>query len=173
MIKNITLNLNAIEAMYFFWNTISSKDKVTEKFIVDIANMESFQVLYNEEFTQESVRRCLSALSNREPFHGNKTEAKFYSRNLMILEYIDTLEEKFLTFKSLRLQDILHSLHNQAHGVADENIEIIVVPAPFDTHYRDQNRIIINFFKFHVINGQLRADDMDFADIVANTYKEK
>jgi hypothetical protein len=166
MIHHCSLNLNAIEAMNFFWTSIVSREKLTEKFILDIATLEPFQATYNDEFTQESVRRCLSALSNKEPFTGNKVENRFYSRNLMILEYIDTLNEKIAAFKALRISDILHSFGdlNPIHGI--DSLDIIVVPTPFETVQCRGNAIILNFFKFHLVDGELKADDLTLPEIL-------
>lgn len=166
MIHHGSLNLNAIEAMQFLWTSIASKDKLTEKFIIDIANTEPFQWIYNDEFTAESVRRSLSALSNREPFTGNKTENRFYSRNLMILEYIDTLHDKINALKGIRLKDIIDHL-NTTWDIKDmDHLEVVVVPTPFDTFQRHENKIILNFFKFHLVDGILKADDMSIEEIL-------
>lgn len=170
MISNTVLNLNILEAMNFFWTSIASKDKLPEKFIHDLSSDESFEMIYNEEFTQESVRRCLSALSNREPFSGNKVEARFYSRNLMILEYIDSLDEKINAFKSLQIKEITNYLNDKISKDISK-LEIVVVPSPFETVQVVNDTIILNFFKFHIIDGVLKADDQTFVELIENAIK--
>ncbi|MBB6215652.1 hypothetical protein HNQ80_001741 [Anaerosolibacter carboniphilus] len=173
MINHCTLNLNAIETMNFFWSSIASKEKLSEKFILDIAILEPFQNTYNDEFTQESVRRCLSALSNKEPFSGNKVENRFYSRNLMILEYIDSLDEKITAFKGIRINDILHFIGDLNSTNDINSLEIIVVPSPFDTVQCQDNKIILNFFKFHLIDGELKADDLTIPEIIKEALSNR
>ena len=163
MHNNLKLNLNLLEAMYFFWTSVSSKEKISEKYINDVANDSAFTQVYGEEFTKESVRRCLSALSNREPFTGNKAETIFYSRNLMILEYIDTLQDKMNAFKNLRLTDISNSLH---YPSITSDLTIFVVPSPYDTVVQKNNSIILNFFKFHLIENQLHADGKSLQELL-------
>ena len=162
----LSLNLNLLETMYYFWIAISSREKLSEKFINDIANDSTFSQIYNEEFSNESVRRSLSALSNREPFTGNKAETRFYSRNLMILEYIDTLQSKMNAFKALRLNELEASIAS-----IDNELTIYVVPSPFETVQLKNNSLYLNFFKFNIIDGQLKADDQTIEQILALTIK--
>ncbi|MFT9496989.1 hypothetical protein [Anaerosolibacter sp.] len=166
MIQHGSLNLNAIETMNFFWSSIASKEKLSEKFILDTAALEPYQLTYTDEFGPESVRRCLSALSNKEPFTGNKAENRFYSRNLMILEYIDTLPERIDAFKGIRINDILDSIGDLCTNNEFTSIEIIVVPTPFEAVEIQGNKIILNFFKFHLVNGELIADGKSISEII-------
>ncbi len=39
--------------------------------------MSAVKSMFDDEFNEESVRRTLSAIKNREPFSGNKKERKF------------------------------------------------------------------------------------------------
>lgn len=158
MSKKLSFNLNAVEVMHFYWTSVGSREKMSEKFITDIASSEPFQLTFNEDFTKESVRRCLSAISNREPFSGNPSESRFYSRNLMILEYFDTLEDKINGFKSFRLNEIVNDSSILLEKLDSDNIEILVVPNPFDTMLKVSNKIILNFFKFSVSDGILSAE---------------
>lgn len=158
MLKKVSFNLNAVEIMHFYWISVASREKLNEKFIDDIASSEPFQLTFNEEFTKESVRRCLSAISNREPFSGNPAESRFYSRNLMILEYFDTLEDKINHFKSFRLNELSKSTSELLNKLDTDQIEIFVVPNPFDTVLKAGNKPIINFFKFHITDGGLSAE---------------
>ena len=65
MIKNITLNLEAIEALHFFWIAASEKDHVDEKFFHDLGHMPAVKLMYGDDFDSESIRRALSAIKNR------------------------------------------------------------------------------------------------------------
>ena len=90
--SNLKTNLNGLEIMVFFWNSLISKEKVNETFINDLCSMKEFSYIYNEDFSNESLRRVLSALNNKEPFTGNKVERKYYSNNLMVLEYVEQVQ---------------------------------------------------------------------------------
>ncbi len=158
MSKKLSFNLNAVEIMHFYWISVASREKLNEKFITDIASSDAFQLTFNENFTKESVRRCLSAISNREPFTGNPTESRFYTRNLMILEYYDTLEAKINGFKSLSLSNFSEDTIENFEKSDLLNHEILVVPNPFDTMIKADNKLIINFFKFNMIDGILSAE---------------
>ena len=81
MIKNITLNLEAIEALHFFWIAASEKDHVDKKFFHDLGQMPAVKLMYGDDFDSESIRRALSAIKNREPFSGNHMERKFWNLN--------------------------------------------------------------------------------------------
>lgn len=158
MSKKLSFNLNAVEIMHFYWLSVASREKLNEKFITDIASSKAFQLTFNESFTKESVRRCLSAISNREPFTGNPVESRFYSRNLMILEYYDTLEEKINGFKALSLSNFSNDTIECFEKSNLNELEIIVVPNPFDTMIKTDNKLIINFFKFNMIDGTLSSE---------------
>jgi len=100
---NIKINLNGLEIMVFFWNSLMSREKVSESFLNDLCSMQEFSYIYNEDFNNESLRRVLSALNNKEPFSGNKPERKYYSNSLMIMEYIDEVQPTINAIKKLKM----------------------------------------------------------------------
>ena len=137
--SNLKTNLNGLEIMVFFWNSIISKEKVNETFINDLCSMKEFSYIYNEDFSNESLRRVLSALNNKEPFTGNKVERKYYSNNLMVLEYVEQVQPAIDFIKKLNLDKLSHS--------ASENMEIIVVPGTSAGIEKQGNKLIVDFFK--------------------------
>jgi len=70
MLQRIRLNLEAVEAMLYYWQAASEKDNIPESFFYDVAKMPALSAAYDEEFNAESVRRALSAIKNRERFTG-------------------------------------------------------------------------------------------------------
>lgn len=64
----LEMDLKVFETMVYFWMATSEREKVGERYLNDLAAMDDMQVLYGEEFTRESVRKILSAISNRELF---------------------------------------------------------------------------------------------------------
>ena len=78
MLQRIKLNLEAVEAMLYYWQAASEKENISENFFYDVSDMPALSAAYDDEFNGESVRRALSAIKNREPFDGNKKEKKFW-----------------------------------------------------------------------------------------------
>lgn len=66
MIKQIELNLETIESMLYLWTALAEKEKVAESFFVDVAKQYPLQAIKTKDFNEESVRRVLSAIQNRE-----------------------------------------------------------------------------------------------------------
>ncbi|HPX69179.1 MAG TPA: hypothetical protein PKU88_07610 [Bacillota bacterium] len=135
---NIKINLNGLEIMVFFWNSLMSREKVSESFLNDLCSMQEFSYIYNEDFNNESLRRALSALNNKEPFSGNKPERKYYSNSLMIMEYIDEVQPAINAIKKLNLNSIAEK--------AKEDVEVVVVPGLSKGIEKTDNKLIVDFF---------------------------
>jgi len=149
---NIKTNLNGLEIMLFFWNSVMAREKLNESFLNDLCTMKEFSYIYNEDFNSESLRRALSALNNKEPFSGNKVERKFYSNNLMILEYIDEVQPTIDTIKKLNL--------NKLEKEASEDIEIIIVPGTSGNIQKHNNVLLVDFFSLkNTENGLVIAGE--------------
>lgn len=149
---NIKTNLNGLEIMLFFWNSVMAREKLNESFLNDLCTMKEFSYIYNEDFNSESLRRALSALNNKEPFSGNKVERKFYSNNLMILEYIDEVQPTIDTIKRLNL--------NKLEKEVSEDIEIIIVPGTSGNIQKHNNVLLVDFFSLkNTENGLVIAGE--------------
>ena len=149
---NIKTNLNGLEIMLFFWNSVMAREKLNESFLNDLCTMKEFSYIYNEDFNSESLRRALSALNNKEPFSGNKVERKFYSNNLMILEYIDEVQPTIDTIKKLNL--------NKLEKEVSEDIEIIIVPGTSGNIQKHNNILLVDFFSLkNTENGLVIAGE--------------
>ena len=55
MLKSITLNLEVIESMLYYWSSMADREKVAESFFVDIANMDAMKLVQSPEFDEESI----------------------------------------------------------------------------------------------------------------------
>jgi len=66
MLKNIKVNLEEIEAMLYFWHATGEKEKVAESYLNSITQMPGLSACYDDDFNGESVRKVLSAITNRE-----------------------------------------------------------------------------------------------------------
>lgn len=157
---SIKTNLNGLEIMLFFWNSVKSKEKVNESFLNDICSMREFSFIYNEDFTSESLRRALSALNNKEPFSGNKTERKFYSNNLMTLEYIDEVQPTIDAIKKLNLDKLAEK--------AKEDIEIIIIPGISGSVEKRDNILLVDFFKVKYAENGLTMSGESLEDVLKN-----
>ncbi len=132
----VTINLEVMESMNYFWNATSDKEKVGESYLVTIADHPCMKVLYGEEFTADSVRKVLSAISNREPLRGTKPEMRFWNNNMWMLEDLDFMNMMLNPLKVLNLDDIQ----------VREDTEIVFIPGHMDVCYKDGNKLIVNFF---------------------------
>ncbi len=154
---NIKVNLNGLEIMLFFWNSIISKEKVNELFINDLCSMREFSFIYQEEFTTDSLRTILSALNNKEPYKASKKEMKFYSNNLRVMEYIDEVLPIINAIKKMNMDILSQKL--------DENInEIIVVPGTSNTITKSDHCLIVDFFAARLSQGNIIINDKKIED---------
>ena len=74
----IKMNMEVMELMFYYWQATSEREKVGEAYLMTIADHENMQKIYTDEFKSESVRRALSAITNREIFSAeSKKESRF------------------------------------------------------------------------------------------------
>lgn len=148
MIKRIKVNLDAIEAMLYFWQAVKDRENVSEMFIYDITAMPALTIAYDGEFTEESVRRALSALKNREIFSGdNRKERRFYSNNLWMMEDLGYTNLMVTPLKVLNLESLAGSLNSKYPDVKYEELEVLFAPLHQDEYLIKDNKLIINFFR--------------------------
>ncbi len=150
----VTINLEVMESMNYFWNATSDKEKVGESYLVTIAENPCMKVLYGEEFNADSVRKVLSAISNREPLRGTKPEMRFWNNNMWMLEDLDFMNMMLNPLKVLNLDDIQ----------VREETEIVFIPGHMDVCYKDGNKLFVNFFnvKADLYNeGTVTIEDKD------------
>lgn len=146
MVKTITVNLDVVEMMLFFWQSIKEKQKVSDSFMIEVAEKENMKYLYNENFQEESVRKVLSAISNREKVnHPTKEESRFWSNNMWMLEDIDNMNNMVRPIKVLNLDHLKDKLDSSF-----EKLEVIFIPGHLEEYYVDGNKLVINFFKLMV-----------------------
>lgn len=148
MIKSIKMKLDIIEAMLYYWQATSEKEKVGESYLNNIANYEEMKVLYDDEFNEESVRKVLSAISNREIFHSViKKERKFWNNNMWMLEDLEYTNMMVTPLKILNIDSILKNINEKGINSKYENIEIVFIPGIESEYYIKDNKLIINFFR--------------------------
>jgi hypothetical protein len=147
MIKSISVSLDVIEALLFFWQSVKDKKKVTELFIHDVTTMPGLKDAYDDEFNQESVRGALSAITNREVYSGrNRKEGRFYSNNLWMLEDLNYTDRMVQPVKKLNLHSLVDKLNATQTGGHFRELEVIFSPLHFEEYIIKNNKLIINFF---------------------------
>ncbi|SCG83237.1 hypothetical protein DW1_1667 [Proteiniborus sp. DW1] len=148
MVQRIKVNFDTVEAMLFFWQTTNDREKVTEKYLNDVADMEGLKLIYDEEFDGESVRRAMSAVSNREPFQSkSKKEGRFWNNNLWMLEDLEYTNSMLQPIKKLNLDTIIDEINSLKVSKNFETIEVFFVPFHTDEYIILDNKLIINFFR--------------------------
>lgn len=137
------VNLEALESMLFIWASIADKEKIADQFFIDLANTREMKSSYDEDFNEESVRKVLSAISNRERLNEpTKKESRFWNYNMYMLEDPEVRDLMLKPIKTLNL--------DQFEG----DDEIIFYPGQMETYKRTENELYINFF-------QLKSDFID------------
>ncbi|WP_291632368.1 hypothetical protein [Clostridium sp.] len=147
MLQRIKVNLEAVEAMLYFWQAASEKENIAEKFFYDVADMQALSCAYDEEFNGESVRRALSAIKNREPFVGNKKELKFWNNNMWMMEDFEYTNAMVQPLKKLNLSNLVGKLAEVAGTNKHDEIEVLFAPLHSDEYIIIGNKLVINFFR--------------------------
>lgn len=148
MIQRIKVNLDVVEAMLYFWQSTNDREKVSEQFIFDVTEMPGLKYAYDNEFNSESVRRALSAVTNREIFaSANRKEGRFYNNNLWMMEDLGYTDMMVQPLKKLNLESLVCELNDCDGNNNFEELEVIFSPLHLDEYLIAGNKLIINFFR--------------------------
>lgn len=170
MIKRIRTNLDVVEAMLYYWQATSEKQKVGEPYILSIADFPEMQYLYCEDFNKESVRKVLSAISNREMINSeSKKDRKFWNNNMWMLEDLEFTNMMVQPLKILNLNSFVEKLNGINENTEYEEIEVIFVPGHSDEFLISENKLVINFFRVMpdlYEEGKVTIGDKDLYDYI-------
>lgn len=148
MLKSIKVNLEAIEAMLYFWQAASEKENVAESFFYDVASMKGMQLVYDHNFNAESVRKVLSAIKNRELLSdATKAEKRFWNNNMWMMEDLEYTSMMAAPIKVLNLDPMVELINERTPDIKHEELEVIFAPLHLDEYYIKDNALIINFFR--------------------------
>ncbi|MDU1413302.1 MAG: hypothetical protein E6929_10875 [Clostridium sp.] len=174
MLKKVKLNLETVEAMLYFWQAAAEKDNIAESFFYDVADMPGLKVVYDDEFSGESVRRTLSAIKNREPFDGTKKEKKFWNNNMWMMEDLEFTQAMAAPVKSLNLDSLVEELENVENVNDYEEVEVIFSPLHTDEYIISGNKLVINFFriKLDLMDGTTSISELSIKEYVKEKIKE-
>lgn len=146
MLKKIKLNLNVMESMLYYWEATNEKEKVGEAFIKAVAGAPEMKLTYDADFDEESARKGLSAISNREPFTPNsRNEGRFWNDNMWMLEDMDYMRAIMQPLKVLNVDSVIEEINSKGDFPTEE-VEVIFLPLHLKPYYISGNKLIINFF---------------------------
>lgn len=172
--KKIKINNEVVEMMLFFWTSVSEREKVAEPYIISIADRDEMNLIYDEEFNHESVRRVLSAISNREVLNGGSArERKFWNNNMWMTEDLGVTQAMVNPIKQLNLEGEIENITTKS---AYDEVELIFVPGTSELVSYKGNKIIVNFFKISVDvfggTGEVTINGKPFKEGILEIIKE-
>ncbi|MEL3904835.1 MAG: hypothetical protein P1P63_06975 [Treponemataceae bacterium] len=139
----ISLNFDVMEMMIFFWDSVSDKEKVSDEYFATIAARDEMKVLYNDEFTERSVSKVLSAISNRERLNDRtKAESRFWNNNMRVLEDSEMRKLLIAPVKVLNFSAL-----EAKHTECSRTLTCIFIPGYDEEYYTSGDTVYINFFK--------------------------
>lgn len=148
MIQRIKINMDAIEAMLYFWQATSEKENVSEQFFYDVAEFKGMKETYRDDFNGESVRKVLSAIKNRELLSdATLPEKRFWNNNMWMMEDLEYTNFMVQPLKKLNLDELAKKLNEKFPNSKVDELEVIFAPLHVDEHYIKNNMLIINFFR--------------------------
>lgn len=169
MLKNIKINFDTVEMMVFFWESMMSREKVIEAYLIEVSEKEDMKPLYNDEFTKDSVRKVLSAISNRELVnHPTKAESRFWNNNMRMLEDRDNMNFMLKPVKTLNLDYLKDEFKGDTKF---EEIQVYFIPGHLDKVYIDGNKLYVNFFSMSA--GWENPEDMKIDGMSVKEFVEK
>ena len=148
MVQAIKLNLEEIESMLYFWQATNDKEKVAETYLHEIASLPGLSSSYDSEFNGESVRKVLSAITNREILsQKTKKESRFWNNNMWMMEDLSYTDSMVKPLKKLNIDDLVEKVKNVEGSSNYNELEVRVSPLHVDDYIIKGNMLIINFFR--------------------------
>lgn len=148
MLQNIKLNLQEIESMLYFWHACNDKEKVSEVYLNEIASMPGLSLCFDDEFDGESVRKVLSAITNRELLsQKTKKEGRFWNNNMWMMEDLEFTDMMVKPVKILNVDSLVEELKDAPGSYKYNELEVIFSPLHFDEYIIKGSKLIINFFR--------------------------
>ncbi|HYF81575.1 MAG TPA: hypothetical protein VEB00_00905 [Clostridia bacterium] len=173
MINRVKVNLEAVEAMLYFWQAVNDRENLSEMFIYDIAAMPGLALAYEIGFNQESVRSALSAIKNREIYsRNNKKEGRFYSNNLWMMEDLSYTNSMVAPLKKLNLEFLTSDLNSKYPNAKYNELEVLFSPLHIKDYIIKDNKLIINFFKVKPGDDEAFIEDMKLKEYIKEKLEE-
>ncbi len=156
----ITVNLKVMESMIYFWEAVKGREKIGEQYFVSVAEMPEMKPLYEAAFTEESVRKLLSGISNREMFPWNQKEGRFWNNNMWVLEEYAFMQSIISKVKVMNLDCLEDKV---------EDLEVAIIPGHVDASYKTEGKLTLNFFKLRLSEDE---SELTFEGVPLKAYIE-
>ncbi len=149
MVKHVVVNLEVLEQMIYFWQASSEGEKVGEGYLAQIAENKDMALLYDGEYNAGSVRKVLSAITNREQMNApSKREWKLWNNNMWVMEERLVMDNMIRPVKLLNADTLPEKL-NAKKDFSHENLEVIFYPGTEESYLIHGNKLLINFFRIN------------------------
>ena len=153
MLKEITVNQDVLEMMLFYLESVASKDKISDEYFLELAGKKEMQALYSDDFTKDSFRRVLSAISNREKLNSqSQKESKFWNQNMRMIEDLNLTHAMIAPCKRLNLSELV------GENLNTDKLEVLFIPLPEGDFFVGKEAIAFNFFS---IIASYAGEDFD------------
>lgn len=150
MLKSVKINLNVLENMLFFWQSILEKEKISDVYLDQLSKMDELSIIYDDSFSPSAFRTVLSAISNKEKLNTDcLKERQFWSKNMYMTEDPEILSMIITPIKQLNLDHKIEELNKKVNFPYEE-VEVIFIPGFMDGYLYDKNKLYINVFKMTV-----------------------
>ena len=176
MLKEISVNQNILEMMLFYWESVAAKDKMSDEYFLELAGKKEMESLYSDDFTKDSFRRVLSAISNREKLNSQSSkESKFWNQNMRMIEDLTLTNAMIAPVKKLNLSELV------GENLNTEKLEVLFIPLPEGDFFVGRDIIAFNFFSIiasynsedfeNVSDIKVSIHGKDIKDYVVETIK--
>ena len=176
MLKEISVNQNILEMMLFYWESVAAKDKMSDEYFLELAGKKEMESLYSDDFTKDSFRRVLSAISNREKLNSqSQKESKFWNQNMRMIEDLTLTNAMIAPVKKLNLSELV------GENLNTEKLEVLFIPLPEGDFFVGKDIIAFNFFSIiasynsedfeNVSDIKVSLHGKDIKDYVVETIK--
>ncbi len=172
MLTKVHIDFETVEMMVFLWESIVNKEKVGDFYFTQLAEKPAMQVLYGDDFTQDSVRKVLSGLVNREILNGlTKKESKFWSQNMRITEDLEAMHAILNPIKQLNF-DYLKETY--AGETPYDTVEVFFIPGHKEAYYIQDNRLYVIFYSIFpdMATGELKVEGEPLKAFIEGKIKE-
>ncbi|PVZ65706.1 TDE2712 family protein [Pelagibaculum spongiae] len=158
---SIKLNMEVMELIHFFWQSSVDREKLSDLYINTIAGHPTMKPVYKDGlFTHETVRRALSAISNKERFHPEcVAEGRFWNNTMWAVEDMKLMNAMMQPLKIMNLSEL--------EGELEGDFEVVILPMHLDEYILKGNTLMINFF---CIEGDKEGSPLKMEDVLLKEW---
>ena len=165
---NVRINTEVLELFIYYWQATADREKVSDVFLSELAARKELKVLFNAEFTSDSIRKVLSSITNREILSvKTKTEGRFWNNNMWVLEDLGITMGMMTPIKQLNGE--------QFESLVEKDLIINFIPGHLETFYWADNQLFINFFKLATDfeTGDVKIEGKSLEEFIKSVLQNK